>query len=174
MVDEAIARLLAYVEARGLIAPGERRWAANQVLDVLRLPSWEDPGPVDAPDGSELQPILDELLDDAYARGVLVHDTVTYRDLLDTEVMGRLTPRPAQVAGRFRDLYARSPKAATDWFYSLAQDSNYIRQDRIALGKCGYYAMSCLLNQIPIGSILLRTPLIVRESTGPAPESAEE
>ncbi len=132
MVDEAIARLLAYVEARGLIAPGERRWAANQVLDVLRLPSWEDPGPVDAPDGSELQPILDELLDDAYARGVLVHDTVTYRDLLDTEVMGRLTPRPAQVAGRFRDLYARSPKAATDWFYSLAQDSNYIRQDRIA------------------------------------------
>ncbi len=49
-----------------------------------------------------------------------------------------------------------------------------IRQDRIALGKCGYYAMSCLLNRIPIGSILLRAPLIVRESTGPAPESDRE
>lgn len=45
-----------------------------------------------------------------------------------------------------------------------------IRQDRIALGKCGYYAMSCLLNQIPIGSILLRAPLIVRDSTGPVPK----
>ncbi|MCI5874243.1 MAG: LacI family DNA-binding transcriptional regulator [Clostridiales bacterium] len=44
-----------------------------------------------------------------------------------------------------------------------------IRQDRIALGKCGYYAMTCLLNQVPIGSILLRAPLIVRESTGPVP-----
>lgn len=44
-----------------------------------------------------------------------------------------------------------------------------IRQDRIALGKCGYYAMNCLLNKIPIGSILLRAPLIVRASTGPAP-----
>lgn len=43
-----------------------------------------------------------------------------------------------------------------------------IRQDRIALGKCGYYAMNCLLNQVPIGSILLRAPLIVRSSTGPA------
>lgn len=43
-----------------------------------------------------------------------------------------------------------------------------IRQDRIALGKCGYYAMTCLLNQVPIGSILLRAPLIVRSSTGPA------
>ncbi len=44
-----------------------------------------------------------------------------------------------------------------------------IRQDRLALGKCGYYAMNCLLNNVPIGSILLRAPLIVRESTGPVP-----
>lgn len=45
-----------------------------------------------------------------------------------------------------------------------------IRQDRLALGKCGYYAMTSLLNHVPISSILLRTPLIVRESTGPAPK----
>lgn len=44
-----------------------------------------------------------------------------------------------------------------------------IRQDRMALGKCGYYAVSSLLNDIPIGSVLLRAPLIVRGSTGPAP-----
>lgn len=44
-----------------------------------------------------------------------------------------------------------------------------IRQDRTALGKCGFYALSCLLNHITIGSILLRAPLIVRDSTGPAP-----
>lgn len=45
-----------------------------------------------------------------------------------------------------------------------------IRQDRIGLGKCGFYATTCLLNNLPIGSILLRAPLIVRSSTGPAPE----
>ena len=45
-----------------------------------------------------------------------------------------------------------------------------IRQDRIALGKCGYYAMTSLLNNVPIGSILLRARLIVRQSTGPAPK----
>lgn len=45
-----------------------------------------------------------------------------------------------------------------------------VRQDRIALGKCGYYAMTSLLNHVPIGSILLRAPLIVRQSTGPAPK----
>ena len=43
-----------------------------------------------------------------------------------------------------------------------------IRQDRPALGKAGYYAMTCLLNQLPISSVLLRAPLIIRSSTGPA------
>lgn len=45
-----------------------------------------------------------------------------------------------------------------------------VRQDRLSLGKTGYYAMSCLLNNVAIGSILLRASLVVRDSTGPAPE----
>lgn len=53
-----------------------------------------------------------------------------------------------------------------------------VRQDRLALGKCGYYALQCLLNDMDIHSIVLRAPLVVRGSTGPAavrPEkSAEE
>ena len=44
-----------------------------------------------------------------------------------------------------------------------------IRQDRISLGKCGYYALTCLLNNVPIGSIQLRATLVVRGSTGPVP-----
>lgn len=46
-----------------------------------------------------------------------------------------------------------------------------IQQDRTALGKCGYYAMTSLLNNVPIGSILLRAQLVVRESTGPVPKT---
>lgn len=45
-----------------------------------------------------------------------------------------------------------------------------IRQDRLSLGKCGYYALNCLLNNVPIGSIMLRATLVERQSTGPAPE----
>jgi LacI family transcriptional regulator len=45
-----------------------------------------------------------------------------------------------------------------------------IRQDRLSLGKCGYYAMNCLLNKVPIGSITLRATLVERQSTGPVPE----
>lgn len=46
-----------------------------------------------------------------------------------------------------------------------------IQQDRIALGKCGYYVMTSLLNHVPISSIQLRATLIVRQSTGPAPKT---
>ena len=45
-----------------------------------------------------------------------------------------------------------------------------VRQDRLALGKCGYFTLSCLLNDVAIDSIRLRAPLMVRGSTGPAPQ----
>lgn len=44
-----------------------------------------------------------------------------------------------------------------------------IRQDRLALGKCGYFTLSGLLNGVVFDSIHLQAPLIVRGSTGPAP-----
>ena len=70
-------------------------------------------------------------MDDAHARGVLAEDSVVYRDLFDTELMGRLTPRPAQVIAQFDALRAEDPKKATDWYYEFSQDTNYIRRDRI-------------------------------------------
>ncbi|MBU5436310.1 UDP-glucose--hexose-1-phosphate uridylyltransferase [Pseudoflavonifractor sp. MSJ-37] len=129
-IDDAVSQLVSYAQQKGLIEPEERIWAVNTVLDVLRLDGWTDPGR----DWGELElaPILETLLDDARARGVLTEDGVTFRDLLDTELMGRLTPRPAQVRARFRALYARSPREATDWYYQFSQDTNYIRRDRIA------------------------------------------
>ena len=128
--DQAIAQLVEYAKQTGLIQECETVWAVNTVLDALKLDSWTDPGPVEAP--GELAPVLEFLLDDAHQRGVLEENSVVYRDLFDTELMGRLTPRPAQVIEKFQSLYAQSPKAATDWYYKFSQDTNYIRRDRIA------------------------------------------
>ena len=44
-----------------------------------------------------------------------------------------------------------------------------IRQDRLQIGKSGYYALDSLLNGVPISSLLLHAQLILRGSTGPAP-----
>ncbi len=129
-VNESIAKLAAYALQKGLIAECEYMWCINTILDVLKLDGWEDPGRCTGE--TDLPETLSVLLDDAFARGVLAENSVVYRDLLDSELMGRLTPTPAQVIERFNSLYAVSPEAATDWYYAFSQDTNYIRRDRIA------------------------------------------
>ena len=128
--DEALAGLLHYGERRGLIAPEDRTWAVNGLLEALGLESWADPGVPE--EERPLAELLTVLLDDCAARGLLAPDTAGRRDLLDTALMGRLTPPPREVVGRFRALYAQSPRGATDWFYQFSGDTNYIRRDRLA------------------------------------------
>jgi len=130
MIDTAVSKLVSYALRTGLIDASERIWAINTILDVLKLDSYTDPGQEWGE--IELAPVLDELLDDARARGVLAEDSVVYRDLFDTELMGRLTPRPAQVIEKFQALYREDPRKATDWYYRFSQDTNYVRRDRIA------------------------------------------
>ena len=128
MRDQAIKDLVGYAVRTGLIEESDRTWAANALLEAMRLDSWEEPQEAqDRP----LEDILRELLDDAAARG-LIHDDVTSRDLFDTELMGRLTPRPSQVIQDFFRRYQASPKEATDWLYRFSQDTDYIRRYRIA------------------------------------------
>lgn len=130
MIDIAISKLMQYAVRTGLIEESERIWAVNTVLETLKLDSWSDPGKIW--DDINLADVLDELTHDAFRRGVIAGDSTVYRDLLDTAIMGRLTPRPSQVIEKFREAYSRSPRDATDWFYKLSQDTNYIRRDRIA------------------------------------------
>lgn len=85
-----------------------------------------------APAGPDLAGLLNRLCDEAYKRGLIPENSVTFRDLFDTRLMGILTPRPSLVQKQFRRLYVQSPKLATDGFYRFCQDTNYIRTDRIA------------------------------------------
>lgn len=128
MCYQAIEDLLGYALRTGLIEECDRTWAANRLLHTLGLESWEPPQTVRE---RPLEDILKELLDDAAARGVIQND-ITSRDLFDTELMGILTLRPAQVISEFRRRYQADPKAATDWFYRFSQDTDYIRRYRIA------------------------------------------
>ena len=128
--NEAITKLVDYAVQEGLVEENEVNWAVNTILDVLKLDDYT-PVPWDHQQVA-LAPVLEALLDDAYERGVLAENSVVYRDLFDTEIMGRLTPRPSEVIDKFQKLCARDPKRATDWYYEFSQATNYIRRDRIA------------------------------------------
>ena len=129
-LNQAIAQLISYALEKRLIQPEDQMWTVNTLLEALELDGCALPE--ELPPAGELSAALEALLDDAVERGVLKENTVTYRDLLDTRLMGILTPRPSQVIGQFRSLYRQAPEKATDWYYQFSQDTNYIRRDRIA------------------------------------------
>jgi len=133
MLDAAIKSLLDYAEKWGLIETGERAWACNVILDALQLDELTSSPCDKAADGDQaLHEIIDVLLDDAVARGV-IPDSVTHRDLLYSRILGVITPRPGQITHSFWERYAEDPTTATDWFYAFSQNTGYIRTERTAL-----------------------------------------
>ena len=127
MINQAIADLVEYALDTGLVEEADRVWAINGLLEDLGLSDWEEvPGRA-----RPLEEILGEILDWAVAQG-RIEDGTTSRDLFDTKLMGRLTPRPSQVRAAFAEKYARSPEEATDWYYQFSQNTDYIRRYRVA------------------------------------------
>ena len=127
-IETCIDSLVIYAISRGLAQPEDEVVLRNRILDILRR---DDYAPGGESLSTDLEKILGELLDYACAQG-LCEDTVTARDIFDTRLMGALTPMPREVVRTFREKYAVSPQAATDWYYTLSRDTDYIRRYRIA------------------------------------------
>ena len=128
MIFQAVEDLAAYAVRVGLLEKSDRVWAVNALLEQLGLSGWEEPA---APQERALEDILRDILDWAVENG-RIQDGVTSRDLFDTALMGRLTPRPSQVIRTFWEKYAQSPQTATDWYYHFSQNTDYIRSYRVA------------------------------------------
>lgn len=126
-VNQAICALVDYGEERGLVAAEDRAYAINGLLEALALQDFRK----EEYDRTDLDSILDTLLAYAERNGLIEPDSTVAKDLYDTKLMGVLCPRPSEVIKKFYSLYKTSPKEATDYFYRLSCDSNYIRTGRV-------------------------------------------
>ena len=86
------------------------------------------------------------------------HDLIANAAMIQCQQMGYRSPDDISIIG-FDDL----PICAY-----TAPPLTTVRQERIQLGKSGYYALESLMNEVAIGTLLLHASLIVRNSTGPA------
>ena len=128
MLYENIKKLVEYGIQTGLTPECERIYTTNLLLELFQEDSYED---VEIDRSSiELETVLEGLLDEAVKRGI-IEDSIGLRDLFDTKIMNCLVPRPAQVQKTFAEKYEESPETATEYFYKLSQDSNYIRRYRV-------------------------------------------
>ena len=142
-IQEAIDKLVAYGLKTGLIQKEDVIYTVNSLLiqmgldsadyvagDIEKLAEGIDRADIDS--GAYLEEVLKVLDDYAAANGLIENDSVVYRDLFDTKLMGVMTERPSAVIEKFRREYDKSPEKATDFYYDFSRNTDYIRRYRIA------------------------------------------
>ena len=130
MIYTLIKKLISYGVNTGLVPEEDVIYTTNRLLELFQLEGMEEAEANDV-QIEDLEEILKGLLDYACAQG-MIEDSITYRDLFDTKIMSVLMPRPSEVIRTFWDLYKKkSPQAATEYYYNLSRNSDYIRRYRI-------------------------------------------
>ena len=127
MIENSIRKLICYGKEKGLFQKRDEVYVTNLIMDALGLNSFsssEDYNDVN------LEETLKEILDYAVEKGI-IEDNITARDLFDTKLMGLMLPPPSVVTDRFYEEYKKSPEAATDYYYNLSRNSDYIRTYRV-------------------------------------------
>ena len=141
MIQTRILELAEYGLTTGLIEKDDKTYTINRLMELLEVDDIEDfvfeefakrePMTQESAEAA-LEGILEDMMSYAYDKGIMKENSIVYKDLFDTKIMGCLVARPSEIRAKFKDLYENeSSLAATDYFYKLSCDSNYIRRQRI-------------------------------------------
>ena len=141
MIQTRILELAEYGLTTGLIEKEDKTYTINRLMELLEVDDIEDsvfeefakrePMTQESAEAA-LEGILEDMMAYAYDKGIMKENSIVYKDLFDTKIMGCLVARPSEIRAKFKDLYENeSSLAATDYFYKLSCDSNYIRRQRI-------------------------------------------
>lgn len=136
-IIKEIESLIIYGLKKELFKEEDEIFIRNSILDILNIKDYEEISGEERKQLEEINfksptEILDKLLNYAYENNILESNSPVYRDLLDTKIMGTLMPRPSEVIREFNKKYEVSKKDATEYFYKLSKDCDYVRTDRIS------------------------------------------
>lgn len=114
MIQENILELVKYGLSTGLVDPEDKVYTINRLLELFQVDEIEDavfekvenlPAWTQEEAEGKLEGILAEMMDYAYENGLMAENSIVYKDLFDTKIMGCLVPEPSSVRKTFRDLY---------------------------------------------------------------------
>ncbi|WP_176585112.1 UDP-glucose--hexose-1-phosphate uridylyltransferase [Priestia megaterium] len=130
-IHKEITRLIQYGLQKNLLTKWDIDVVRNKLLEVLKL---DECIIVEVKEERLEHPaaILDNMLDWAAENNRIAENSITYRDLFDTKIMGCFASMPSEVNRTFYEHYQQSPQKATSYYYKLSKDIHYIRRDRIA------------------------------------------
>ncbi|MBR4322320.1 MAG: galactose-1-phosphate uridylyltransferase, partial [Treponema sp.] len=119
-IQHEINRLASYGLKAGLIEKDDLIFVKNQLLLLLNLDGFDDDSELsDFPpvEISDLEDILSKILDYAVEKRLTGGEGIVYRDLFDARLMSVMVDRPSNIIKKFNELYKKSSKDATDFFY---------------------------------------------------------
>ena len=132
---------------KGLCLEPDMPYVRNRLMSLFKLDSMFE-GEVEIPDS--IIPVLEEMVDYAAENGMLEMNTAAYRAMFDTKICGCMLMMQSQAQEIFKKLYEESPEKATNWFYDLCRDINYIRTYDVAKNIKYDYESSYGLMEITI------------------------
>ena len=101
MINTQINELVAYGLKCGLVSEDDQIFVTNQLLDLFRLSEFHEEEILKS---RPLAEILEDMVSYAHQKGILEEDTIAWKDLFDTRIMGLLTPLTSVVRSRFQSL----------------------------------------------------------------------
>ncbi|ALS79621.1 galactose-1-phosphate uridylyltransferase [Planococcus kocurii] len=128
MVYQQLAGLIQQALQVKLIEQEDIDYSRNQAMDLLGLKSF--PESIENPFEDTIPNLLEQLVSYAVEQGVIA-DVFDDKEMLSANMMNCFVARPSAINALFNEKYAESPIAATDFFYELSKNSNYIQMNRI-------------------------------------------
>jgi len=121
VIDCAI--VLDFIEAQDEI------YIRNQILYLLGLHDFALEQKVECK--ADLPDLLEEIVEYGCQKGI-IEDVFDEKDILASNIVNCFMPKPSAVNRLFYEKYQASSKEATDYFYELSRNSNYIQTKQIA------------------------------------------
>ncbi|WP_316571515.1 UDP-glucose--hexose-1-phosphate uridylyltransferase [Neobacillus sp. YIM B06451] len=128
-VYQAIQALLDRALACDMIEQQDEIYARNQIMALLELDEFIENSA--GPDSKGIPDLLEALAEYA-AEKEIIGGLDSEREIFTGKIMNVLIPRPSDVNALFYEKYKTNPNLATDYFYELSKNSNYIQTKQIA------------------------------------------
>jgi len=128
-LQEKIQALVHKAIESNLIEKEDEIYCTNQVMELFGLKDIEKKYTYDKEE--TIPDILEELMDFAVKCNI-IEDLSSEKDILEAKVMNIFMSKPSEVIKNFYIEYNESPVKATNYFYELSKNSNYIKTKSIA------------------------------------------
>lgn len=128
MIFQLVQQLVHQALSTQLIEQEDVLYARNQVLALLQVEEYQEPEIQDSI--PEIPDLLELIVKYAVEQGI-IEDIFDVKDIFSTNIMNCFIARPSSINAQFYEYYNQSPQQATQYFYDLSKNSNYIQMKRI-------------------------------------------